>query len=106
MSEVVEFSPRKGGRKDSSLPQRDLLVKLAASAELWHTPGGDTFASMPVGDHFENWALRSKGFKRWLVNQYRVECHSAPGSQALDEALRGLDAIAAIDGAETEANGD
>ena len=37
MTDIVEFSPRDGGRKDSSLPQRDRLVKLAATAELWHT---------------------------------------------------------------------
>jgi hypothetical protein len=104
MSDVVEFKPQKRRGEDSSVPQRDRLVKLAACAGLWHTSGGDTFASVPVDDHFENWPLRSKGFKRWLVNQYRVECHSAPGSQALEEALRSLDAIAAIDGVEAEAH--
>ena len=103
MTDVVEFKPRQRRGEESSLPQRDRLVKLAASAELWHTSAGDTFASMPVGDHFENWPLRSKGFKRWVVNQYRVECHSVPSAQSMEEALRGLDAIAAIDGAELEA---
>ena len=104
MTDVVEFKPRQRRGEESSLPQRDRLVKLAANAELWHTPGGDTFASMPVGDHFENWPLRNKGFRRWLVNQYRVECHSVPSAKSLEEALRGLDAIAAIDGAEIEAH--
>ncbi|MEE8549400.1 MAG: ATP-binding cassette domain-containing protein, partial [Alphaproteobacteria bacterium] len=95
----MEFKPRQRRGAESSLPQRDRLVKLAASAELWHTPGGETFASMPVGDHFENWPLRSKGFRRWLGNQYRVECHSVPSGKSFEEALCGLDAIAAIDGA-------
>ena len=104
MKDVVEFKPRQWRGDGSSAPQRDRLVKLAASAELWHTSGGDTFASMPVGDHFENWPLRSRGFRRWLVNQYRVECHSVPSAKSLEEATRGLDATAAIDGAEIEAH--
>jgi hypothetical protein len=46
--------------------QAQILCELAAEADLFHTPGGEAYAQMPVDHHMETWALRSNGFKHWL----------------------------------------
>lgn len=52
---------------------RDLVIQLGLQAELWH--GGDfgVYATVPVGGlygHRENHALRSLGFRRWILSAY------------------------------------
>src|SRR5947208_3106931 len=47
------------------------LVTLAEAAELFHTPGADPelYATIPVGERWETWRLRSPAFRRWLVQR-------------------------------------
>jgi hypothetical protein len=71
-------------------------------AELFHTPAGDTYAFMPVGDHGETHQIKSKGFRRWLVRTYFAEQDRPPGAQALQDALGLLEARAQFDGTERE----
>jgi hypothetical protein len=88
-------------RKDSKSKktQSDVLVNLAASAELFHTPDDDnTLADIWVNYHRETWAIKSNGFKRWLTRQYYEQTKSAPNPTALSTALAVLDAKARFDG--------
>lgn len=88
----------------SSKPtQADVLVELAADTELWHTPGGDPYVTLPVGEHVEHHSIRSRRFRNWLAREY----HSATGSTlsapgAMASALSTLAGRAEIEGAAHE----
>ena len=84
--------------------QREKLVSIGLEAELWHDKDGNTFATIAVDQHQENFALKNTGFRSWLTREYGERyqmkvggrsCPSAPSSQALSEALNALGAKAA-----------
>src|ERR1019366_3073105 len=54
----------------SSPTQAKCLIQLAEDTHFFHTPEGDPYAEVYVDGHAEIWALRSKGFRRWLVGRY------------------------------------
>src|SRR5690606_7834345 len=85
-----------GSRKPS---QAEWLIEHArAVAELWRTPDGETFATLPIGDHWEHWPLRGAGVRRWLRREYYDAHGKPPGAQAIQDALATLDAIAHFEG--------
>lgn len=67
--------------------QATRLVDLAANAELFSAPDGDTFASVANGDHSETWSLKSSGFKNWLARHYYEAHGDAPSVSTLKDAL-------------------
>jgi hypothetical protein len=78
--------------------QRDSLMSLTTDCRLWHSPDGDGFASYAVGNHRENWPIRSQRFKRWLAARAYEHMGLAPGAQALEDTLRVLEARATDEG--------
>ena len=88
--------------KEERPTQAQLLVRGVGGAELFHTPGGEAFASVPVGNHRETHPVKSKGFRRWLVRGYFEQHDRPPGAQALQDALGVLEARAQFDGIERE----
>jgi hypothetical protein len=83
-------------------PQSSVLIALIAGTELFHTGEGETFATIPMNNHRENWSLRSRGFRDWLSKRYYETEGSIPNSQALQDALNTLHGIARHNGAEIE----
>lgn len=83
-------------------PQSSVLVALAEGAELFHTSEGDTYTTIPINNHHETWALRSRGFKDWLSKHYYEAEGSIPNSQAIQDALNTLQGIARHNGPEHE----
>jgi hypothetical protein len=84
------------------LKQADVLIALASAAELFHDLDDVGFARFGVNGHFENWPLRSKGFKRWLVRAYYESERGAPNAEAMNAALGVLEAHAQFDAPEQE----
>jgi hypothetical protein len=82
--------------------QAELLVRCALEADLFHTPAGDSYATVPVNDHRETYPVKAKGFRRWLVRAYFERYDRPPGNQALQDALGLLEACAEFDGPERE----
>ena len=80
--------------------QKDILIRLGSNASLWHDPDNEAYATLKVKTHKENHRLRSKPFKTWLIQQFYKEAKTAPGSQALQDALGTLEAKAVFDGPE------
>ncbi len=104
--------------------QATRLVAMAeeGGAVLFHSPDGEPYASVPVADpgtgadaiqngadgacagqhgtHVETWALRSRGFRRWLARRHYQETRGAAGGQALQDALGVLEGRALYDGEE------
>jgi hypothetical protein len=77
----------------------DILIELSAGAEeLFHTPDGTAFASIPIDNHLETWPVRSKGFRRWLAREFFIKTSSAPNSDAIQSALNVIEARAHFDG--------
>jgi hypothetical protein len=68
--------------------QSDDLLDFLPETELWHSPDREAFATVKMGDHCENWPVRSKDFREWLSGRYFAATAAAPGSQATEDALR------------------
>ena len=59
--------------------QRDDVIGAVINTEgveLWHDPGGATYATVPVNGHLENWAMGTPGFERWVSGLYYPENRS------------------------------
>lgn len=92
-----------GESEDERKPtQSELLIRCAAGADLFHTPAGDSYATVPVNDHRETHPVKAKGFRRWLVRAFFERYDRPPGNQALQDALGLLEARAEFDGPERD----
>jgi hypothetical protein len=80
--------------------QADMLIALAEDGELFHAPDGAGFADLPINGHRETWAIRSKGFRRWLTRRFFEVTGGAASSEAFQSALAVIEAKALFDGAE------
>lgn len=85
---------------ESGFSQATQLVELAEGAEYFHNPDGEGFVTFEVGDHKETCLIRSKAFKRWLMQRYYKETGRIPSTQALQDSLAVLEAKATFDGPE------
>ena len=74
--------------------QADVLIELAAQAELFHTADSTAYADFDVNGHRETWAIRSKMFKRWLGRRFYEETRKAANSEALQSAFNVIEAKA------------
>jgi hypothetical protein len=79
---------------------RLVAMALDAGVELFHTPEGEAYATIPVDTHKETWPLKVKGFRRWLARLFYREEEKSPGAQAIQDALGVLDGKACFDGPE------
>jgi hypothetical protein len=74
-----------------------MLIELAASAELFHTPNSTAFADLMIDGHRETWPIRSIRFRSWLRRRYYEATGGAPSPAALRSALDALEARAQFD---------
>ena len=93
-----------GGPGDEEKGQATLVADMAAEWEVWHTPSKDAFATIPVGDHDENWPIRSQTFKRFISKQFYEEQQKALGNDALSAAINLIEANALFSGQQHEAH--
>lgn len=84
--------------------QASRLASLTSKVEFFHTPDGKAFASVPVGEHVENVAVKSAAFRDWLVREFRLAERYSPSSQAVQDALSDLSGRARYDGKEYAIN--
>src|SRR5215813_12782823 len=96
---IAEENGDTGGRGPK---QADMLIGLAQSAELFHSPDGIGFADLDIDGHRETWPIRSKGFRRWLARRFYDTTQGAPSSEALASALNVIEAKAHFDAPERE----
>jgi hypothetical protein len=81
-----------GGRRSVAT----VLVELAQEAELFATPDAEPtpYADVPADGHREVLQVRSSGFRRWLTARFFAATGGVPGTQAFEEALRTIEALA------------
>ena len=88
---------------DNDQSPRDQVIEIGMEAELWHNSDHVGYATVNVGDHRENWRLRSDGFRRWVLREFgrrfplitkKGAMPTAPSDQAYREGLNALEAAA------------
>jgi hypothetical protein len=84
--------------KKATPSQSQILVQLAAGAELFHDAEPRGYATIAVRDHRETMSLRGSPFKRWLSKAYYCATGKPPSAQAMADALGVIEARATIDG--------
>jgi hypothetical protein len=94
------IAKKRGGARGRGATQSDMLIELAETAELFHTPDGIGFADLSINGHRETWPIRSKGFRRWLARRFFEETRGAPNSEAQQSALMVIEAKAHFDAPE------
>jgi hypothetical protein len=94
---IAEEKGDTGGRGPT---HADILIDLAASAELFHAADGTGFADLDINGHRETWPIRAKGFRRWLARRFFEATDGAPSSEALQSALNVIEAKAHFDAPE------
>ena len=92
---ITESKQSSGTRRPT---HAQLLIAIAGTADLFHTPAGDAYATMPVDGHAETWPLRSRGFTGWLRRAFYRAQGRPPNAQALTDALSFLEAQAQFEG--------
>jgi len=70
--------------------------------ELFHTPGDEAYATVPVGDHKETMKVESKAFKSYLGHLFYTLTGGAPSLKALSEAVNVLSAKGRYEGPSIE----
>jgi hypothetical protein len=99
---VRNQQPENGG--EQSQTTKIVAIGVGEDVRLWHSPMGANYATVRVGDHWENYRLDSTAFERWLQNEYGRRnqfkigdewIRQAPGSGALRDAVKNLEGVAA-----------
>jgi hypothetical protein len=85
---------------DEEQSQATLAANMAAAWELWHTPAGDAYATVPAGDHDETWPIKSQTFKRYVAKCFFDEQQKAINSDALSAAINLMEAKSLFEGEE------
>jgi chromate transport protein ChrA len=89
---------------DSKPTQRDLVIEVGLSAELWHDADHVAYATIEVSGHREHHQLGSQAFKRWLLAEFgrrhprtigERTIPGTPSTQAKTDALNALESAAA-----------
>jgi len=97
--QAAKYEPGEAGQGEGRRGQRSVatvLVELAQEAELFATPDAEPtpYADVPADGHREVWQVRSSGFRRWLTARFFAATGGVPGTQAFEEALRTIEALA------------
>ena len=86
------------------LSQRDKLIVVTDSAQVWRCTDGIAHVTIPVGQHLEHHRLRSSRFREWLMLEAGqrfptviagISRPSAFGKNAIEDALSFTEAMAA-----------
>ncbi|MEJ1157372.1 hypothetical protein [Prosthecomicrobium sp. N25] len=102
-SEVADVTPSatdQGTAKSAQRKQVDVLVDLAAGADLFHDPNNSAYADVVVAGRRKTLRVAGRDFQDWLCRGYYERTRSAPGSEALKSALGVIEAKARYDGPE------
>jgi hypothetical protein len=93
------------GVKQPQSAQRDRIIDAALErSTLFHTPNGDSYATIDVDGRIQTWPVRSRDFRLYLQKLYFDASgrRQAAGAQAVAEAREVLEAIARIEGDQHE----
>ena len=90
------------GGEQKKPKQADVLVELAKEAKLFHDNEKNAYAMVKIGGHEETHPIRSRDFRLWLRRQFFLTNNGSPSTQAFQNALADIEALALFDGNELE----
>ncbi len=96
---VAEENGDAGGRGPT---QADILIDLAQSVALFHTPDGSGYADLDINGHRETWPIRARISGVGLRGASSRKRARAPSSEALQSALNVIEAKAHFDALERQ----
>ena len=67
VSSASDMSSMTVGRRPT---QAELLIGYARSADLFHAPDGEAYATVGIGGHQETCPLRSRRFTQWILKRF------------------------------------
>src|SRR5690606_21588081 len=81
----------------------DALLEVCDRAQVWRSTDGETYATVPVGNHDEHHAISSRAFRDWMIGELalRYASKGRPASAtegAVRDARMGLEARAHASG--------
>lgn len=82
----------------SSLSQVDLLLELAADADLFRSAQDTAYADVGVNGNRATWSVQSGAFRKWLRQKFYGATGKALRTDALNEVVNTLVAIAQFEG--------
>jgi len=87
------------GQGNSQQERIDGLIHIAKSEGIFfHTPEKVAFVTLPVGNHWETWSLRSQHFQLYLRQLGYTQLVFYPSSHMVNEIVGALEAYALFDG--------
>ncbi len=84
------------GGKEKKKSQATILVELA-EGDYFHDDARRAFVTLEINGHNETWPVRSRDFKLILNHRFYKNFEGVPGAQAVEDALRQLEARAIFD---------
>jgi hypothetical protein len=85
--------------KEKRRTQADILIEIGLTAQLFHD-GEDCYSTVTADDHWETYAIRSKGSRRWLRKLYFEQENASANREAMSVALDQLESFAHFKGKE------
>jgi hypothetical protein len=84
---------------DKKKPYSQLLVEITNKfCTLFHNDDQEAYAKIDVGSHKEIWAIKSRGFRMWLSEQFHILTDKGVNSNSLKDALSTIEAKAVFKG--------
>jgi hypothetical protein len=93
-----EDKPPKPERRAIADQLLDLVVGDGSGATLFHTSDQEAYAEIHVDGTRKTYPLRRKAFRQWLKHQFYLKVGKSPGSEAVEQAIGTLEAIAVFEG--------
>jgi energy-coupling factor transporter ATP-binding protein EcfA2 len=97
-----EGAPGDGGDDGERKTQSDVLIEIAAKAQLFHTADQEGFADITVDGHRETHRICGAAFRRWLRHEYYRLTKRGCNADALKVAVETIDAKALFEGESRE----
>jgi hypothetical protein len=88
------IAEERGDNRGGDATDADILIDLALTAELFHSPEGIGFADVELNGHRETWAIRGESFRLWLAERFFETTNGAASSEALRSARNLIEAKA------------
>jgi energy-coupling factor transporter ATP-binding protein EcfA2 len=99
---LEDEATKKDTKKRTAVRADRAFGELSAELELWKSASGVPYATLPVGDHFENWPVESSRFKDWIRWRAQLRRESLINASDLDKLVGALRAQALYGGNEFE----
>lgn len=95
MASINDDAPEKGSMAAE-------LIRIAKNAELFRSPEGKLYSTVPVENAWLTYELASDNYKHWLNRQYYNLLHRPANSRSLQEAIDTLSGMARFGSAVNE----